>query len=383
MFAEKGNMVVLDCGIYVNGQRLVDYDNCEFQFGVGEMPREFEDGIEGLERGMEFDVEVPSASLTQKFKSDLQLPNVPVYRYIGKIYMVYPKPADKPKPKPEPQSKPKPEPESKPATSSTSSQSSSKSSEVQQARAKVRNFLIEAKQKGHKAVNLKATTSANYRHHYSVIATEVGIGVYCDNKKFMTFTNAHYKAMGSPANLVISDFFVSIGKSALEGCDTLQSVVIPDSVTTIEFAAFQRCRNLTSAKLPNGLRVIGQNQFNGCYKLSSVSIPNGVEEISSGAFSDCKSLTFVHIPSGVKVIGQGAFGGCEKLAGVKLPDTVKRIDSYAFARCLTMKEFTIPNSVIEFGSSVFNDNVNLKNLYISKTSPIYDLIASKFFKKNK
>ena len=75
------------------------------------------------------------------------------------------------------------------------------------------------------------------------------------------------------------------------GC-RLTSVVIPDSVTTIGYRAFQN-NNLTSVVIPNSVTTIGVDAFSR-NNLSSVVIPDSVTTIGGGAFSR-NNLTSVYI----------------------------------------------------------------------------------------
>ena len=94
----------------------------------------------------------------------------------------------------------------------------------------------------------------------------------------------------------------SIGDRAfLVSNQTIQSVVIPDSVISIGSGAFQTC-----------------------YKLKSVVIGNGVGlEIGSTAFWGCSNLAKVIIGNGVQYIGFRAFYGCTSLAQIKFEGTVE------------------------------------------------------------
>jgi hypothetical protein len=58
----------------------------------------------------------------------------------------------------------------------------------------------------------------------------------------------------------------SIGEYAFEG-DSLTSVTIPDSVTSIESAAFDFCYSLTSATIGNSVTNIGDEAFGDCMRL--------------------------------------------------------------------------------------------------------------------
>ena len=83
----------------------------------------------------------------------------------------------------------------------------------------------------------------------------------------------------------------SIGDSAFEDCDSLTSVVIPDSVTSIGDNAFSSCGSLTSVVIGNSVTSIGVRAFAWCGRLMSVVIPNSVTSIESEAFWGCRSLT--------------------------------------------------------------------------------------------
>ena len=74
----------------------------------------------------------------------------------------------------------------------------------------------------------------------------------------------------------------TIASSAFASCG-LNSVVIPDTVTSIGYAAFYS-NNLRSVTLPSHLTSIGQEAFRNNY-LSSINIPNTVTNIGIAAFA--------------------------------------------------------------------------------------------------
>ena len=78
---------------------------------------------------------------------------------------------------------------------------------------------------------------------------------------------------------------------------------------------------------------IGKNCFQDCDLITSVILPDTVRTIEEGAFSTCEDLEYVYIPEGVTYIGKGAFYTCDELAYAYVPDTVTAVGKEAFGRC--------------------------------------------------
>ncbi len=117
-------------------------------------------------------------------------------------------------------------------------------------------------------------------------------------------------------DLVIPNSITTLKFAAFYGCSGLNSVIIPNSVTTINKSAFCGCSGLTSVTIPNSVTSIGTYVFEGCCSLSSIVIPNSVSSIGAHAFQGCSGLTSLTIGSGVTSIGGVAFASCNELTDV-------------------------------------------------------------------
>ena len=53
----------------------------------------------------------------------------------------------------------------------------------------------------------------------------------------------------------------------------MTSITIPNTVTTIDSAAFKDCSKLTSIVLPDSITTIGANVFSGCSELTDIVLP--------------------------------------------------------------------------------------------------------------
>lgn len=159
------------------------------------------------------------------------------------------------------------------------------------------------------------------------------------------------------------NFSVSrIGQLAFYNCNSLISVIIPNSVTIIGEDAFFGCTSLTSVIIPNSVTSIGQSAFEKS-GLTSIQVPNSVTKIELYTFYDCSNLKSVTIPSSVTEIGAYAFLRCSNLYTVTIPNSVTRIGEKAFGTCSILNTVTLGTSVTNIHTEAFANCVNLEKVY--------------------
>ena len=184
---------------------------------------------------------------------------------------------------------------------------------------------------------------------------------------------------------------VGIGDLDLLGddTDTVESVVVPDTVKYIETFAYYPntayyVSSLTKVTLPEGLETIGDNAFASAPGLSEINLPSTLKSIGERAFMNCNIDNFT-IPAGVEYIGANAFnetymavrkanevrarggdpfivigGELVKYAGddtvVTVPDGVRGIAADAFSPYGgDVTSITLPDSVEYIAEEGFSD----------------------------
>lgn len=134
----------------------------------------------------------------------------------------------------------------------------------------------------------------------------------------------------------------------------LIKVVIPNTVSSIGWNAFNRCSSLTSIVIPNSVTSIGSNAFAFCKSLTSIVIPNSVSSIGYGVFSNCSSLTSVVFSNSISYIAEYAFEDCISLSSFVISNSVKKIGFHAFEGCMSLTSIFIPESVSSIGDDAFD-----------------------------
>ena len=202
--------------------------------------------------------------------------------------------------------------------------------------------------------------------------------------------------LASLKNLVIGNSVTSIGISAFDGCSGLTEVIwnarnvqdfqdnssrpfsgcdrLTDFVfgEEVEHIPDYLCYQLTSLNtivIPNSVTSIGTNAFSFCSGLKTVTIPNSVTNIGSSAFEDCTELKTVTIGNSVTDIGDEAFSSCFNLTEVSIPNSVTSIGDEAFYFCTDLKTVTIGNSVKSIGDKAFYHCSSLEHVTSKAVTP--------------
>ena len=89
----------------------------------------------------------------------------------------------------------------------------------------------------------------------------------------------------------------SIGSGAFDGCESLTSISIPDTLTYISSRAFAGCASLEKINLPSSHENIGYNAFSGCSSLKEITIPESCQYIGTGVFLGCEALNSITFES--------------------------------------------------------------------------------------
>jgi len=141
---------------------------------------------------------------------------------------------------------------------------------------------------------------------------------------------------------------IGIGGSALEGCQRLTSVTIPEAVTSIGQRAFSECKNLTSITIPDGINSIENSVFRGCSRLTSIDIPDGVTSIGENAFRDC-GITSAVLPDSIRIVLANAFTD-SKLVKISIGTRVLSIASNTFEGCARLREINVAQGNFNYRS---------------------------------
>lgn len=210
-------------------------------------------------------------------------------------------------------------------------------------------------------------------------------------------------------DFVVKNDVTKIHSNAFFSADSLETLVIPNSVKEIGIEAFSGCRNLKSITVPfigtvlDGFKIInGENKYVGqtnfasifgtvpstltsikitqgtriiekafkdLVNVTSIELPTTIESLDNEAFSGCTKLSkIVNIPTNLTKINQKVFLGCSSLTNSIIVDllssSVKIIENEAFSGCSALTNITVPSTVEHIGSGAFKGCSSLQSIIL-------------------
>ena len=144
----------------------------------------------------------------------------------------------------------------------------------------------------------------------------------------------------------------------------IQSVTIPQCVTSIGEAAFAQCRALQSLTIDDAAISIGDWAFNECLKLTTLSLGKKITTIGDYAFDDCRILNNVTIPQSVTSIGKQAFGRCYGMDSFTIEDAATSIGEYAFVDCQKLETLSLGKNITTIGDDAFRSCYKLETIML-------------------
>lgn len=175
--------------------------------------------------------------------------------------------------------------------------------------------------------------------------------------------------------VVIEDGVTSIGACAFGKCGIF-SAEIPTSVTEIGSSAFAES-SILYVNLPSSVRNIGSYSFQKCLNLSTVTVSEGVEVIGSGAFSSCTSLTAIALPASIKEVGEAAFFSCAAMISATFAPGSQQVKlgNQMFMECQRLMNITLPQSIDSMGEEMFMNCMTLAEVEIPQGVNSIDMKA--------
>ena len=169
---------------------------------------------------------------------------------------------------------------------------------------------------------------------------------------------------GTSVVVTVPDGVTTI-KAGFQAKASIERIILPDSVESIQNDAFYKCTGLTEVRFSKNLIMIGARAFRGCTNLQSVDLSKtSLTSLSEGTFYGCTNLTDVSLPDTIVTIGTDAFRECKHLGRINFPKQLQTILPFAFASCQSLNSVTLPDSVTYLGKMAFDDCIGMRELHL-------------------
>ena len=212
-----------------------------------------------------------------------------------------------------------------------------------------------------------------YKQATIVIPAEISVKEYDETVVYPVVEIADYAFRGASnlQSITIPNTVTTIGGEAFEGTDKLKTIDIPESVTSVGWLAFARA-GFEEVTIPaSSSKWIDNNAaFQDNANLTKVTFAQGTTAIQDRIFFGCVALRTIIIPDEVIYIGPGAFAGCEALTEIHLPASLQVLNNRLFRGC-PLRSLEIPAGVIEIeGSALLGTNI--AKLTVNPANTVFD-----------
>ena len=175
----------------------------------------------------------------------------------------------------------------------------------------------------------------------------------------------------------------------------LENLVLPNSITKLDYGCLSNCKKLTSITIPASVTVLYSSCFSGSSAMSAIYVENGSASYThySGVLYTKDGKTLVKYPegktgtsytvnSGVTKIGDQAFSNA-KLTSITLPTTLKEFGSMVFYYS-SLTALSIPASVTTVSTSSFSAMTALTSFSVASGNAVLSTDSrGALFDKNK
>lgn len=195
--------------------------------------------------------------------------------------------------------------------------------------------------------------------------------------------NSNYGFEDYSGRVILLNNIQQIGEFAFDSSG-IESIEIPDSVTTISERAFRSCSRLKSIIIPNTTQITGSQTFLYCRAIKSVSysntdgttynFENGVLTINSNTddpkWQNLNPLVLdLKFGIGITKIPDWAFEYCHNLKKVNITEGVTTLGEYCFYLADGIEEVTLPSTITEISDRAFRLASGIKTFKILATTP--------------
>lgn len=154
--------------------------------------------------------------------------------------------------------------------------------------------------------------------------------------------NSQRKFAGSNIETVTWESNIDIGANLFRTCQKLTTVTVTGNITSVEKESFAECNSLTTVVLPQSCVTLGYGAFNGDSRIQTFIAP-GITTIGNYALKNCSSLTTLDFPD-LTTVGQESFRGCNHLTTVNAPN-LTTVEYNGFRDCLALQSLGNASSI--------------------------------------